>query len=121
MTIQVNLQLTPVLSNNNVDLSDNKIKWDRFSNNDINNYCSYTDVNLGNVRLHTETFACTDLNCENANHKNNIDILYQDITRSLIVSGEKIANSNNKKFIQRPGWNDYVSDLYEASRETRLL
>ena len=121
MTMHVNLELTPVLSNNTIDICDNKTKWDSFTNNDIINYCSHTDNTLSNIRLHAETFVCTDLKCKNENHTNNIEGLYQDLTKSLIDSGEKIASCKNNNSLHRPGWNDYVADLYEASRETRLL
>ena len=121
MSMKIKLELTPVLSNSSVDIGNNKTKWDSFSNNDITNYCSYTDVSLSKIRLHAESFACTDLNCKHETHKNNIGNLYHDITKSLIDSGEKIASSKNNKSMHRPGWNDHVADLYEASRETRLL
>ena len=121
MTMRIKLELTPVLSNSSVDIGNNKTKWDSFSNNDITNYCSYTDVSLSKIKLHAESFACTDLNCKHETHKNNIGNLYHDITKSLIDSSEKIASSKNNNSMHRPGWNDHVADLYEASRETRLL
>ena len=88
--IHVNMQLTPVLSNNSVNIGNRKIKWDNFTKKDINDYCLLTDENLGKVRLHANTFACTNLKCENTNHRNNIDKLYVDIASSLVLSGEKL-------------------------------
>ena len=120
LTMRLNLKLTPVLTNNNANLCDNKIKWDNFTNNDIEKYCSCTDDYLGEIRLQANTFACTDLKCDNDMHKDNIDKLYKDIVHSMVLSGEKIASKHNNNN-NRPGWNDYVSDLYESSRETRLI
>ena len=51
---------------------------------DIINYCSHTDNILSNIRLHADTFVCTDLKCKNENHTNDIEGLYQDLTKSLI-------------------------------------
>ena len=114
LTMRLNLKLTPVLTNNNVNLCDNKIKWDNFTNNDIEKYCSCTDDYLGEIRLQANTFACTDLKCDNDIHKDNIDKLYKNIVNSMVLSGEKIASKHNNNN-NRPGWNDYVSDLYESS------
>ena len=110
-----------MLTNTNVNLCDNRIKWDNFTNNDIEKYCSCTDEYLGEIRLNANTFACTDLKCDNDSHKDNIDKLYKDIVKSMVLSGEKIASKQNNKYVHRPGWNDYVSDLYESSRETRSI
>ena len=81
MTMKINLELTPVLSNSSIDIGNNKTKWDSFSNIDITKYCSHTDDNLSKIRLHTESFACTDLNYKDEIHKNNVKNLYQDLTK----------------------------------------
>ena len=33
------------------------------------------------------------------------------------TSGEQLS-PNNRNYLHKPGWSDYVSDLYELSRET---
>ena len=102
LTMRLNLQLTPVLSNNNVNVCDSKIKWDNFTSTEIEKYCSCTDDYLGKVRLHANTFACTDLKCDNADHKDNIDRLYEDIANSMVLSGDKIARSQNSNYVHKP-------------------
>ena len=88
MITYMHLQLTHVLSDTSNECSSN-MQWSSFTNNDIKNYCSFTDENLAKIRLHSDTFACTDLKCDNTNHKNNIDKVFEGIASSSIISCDK--------------------------------
>ena len=57
-------------------------------------------------------FACT----LNGKHK-----LYSDIVNSLIQPGEQIMQNDKKKYSHKPGWAEYVDDLYDTSREIRQI
>ena len=39
----------------------------------------------------------------------------------MLKASETVFKSENKNNFNMPGWNDYVSDLYESSREARSL
>ena len=97
------------------------MRWDNFKNNDLEQYCISTDAKLAELRVHVDTHLCKNLNCKISDHNDHIDKLYKEIVNSMIESGNQLSDNQNKRYVHRPGWNDYVSDLYEASRETRSL
>ena len=104
--------------NNNYDA---KLKWDSLKSRDIEKYCQTTQVALSKVKVHAETHICMDLLCKDNNHISNIENLYRDISDTLINAGGQIFNSKDKRNTNVPGWTDYVSDIYEFSKETRSL
>ena len=59
--------------------------------------------------------------CKDNNHISNIENLYRDISDTLINAGGQIFNSKDKRNTNVPGWTDYVSDIYDFSKETRSL
>ena len=65
--IHMNMQVTPVLSNN-INVIGSKMKWDNFTKNDIESYCSLTDSNLAKVSLQADILACNYLKCNHINH-----------------------------------------------------
>ena len=51
-----------------------------------------------------------------------LDKFYCDIISCLNQSSEHLCkNKDTKKFVNKPGWSDHVSDLYKYSREIRGL
>ena len=51
-----------------------------------------------------------------------LDKFYCDIINCMNLSSEHLCKNNkNKKFVNKPGWSDHVSDLYKYSREIRSL
>ena len=42
---------------------------------------------------------------------------YEYILNCLTISSKNLIN-DTRKYTHKPGWSDYVSDLYEFSRET---
>ena len=43
--------------------------------------------------------------------------LIVDIVNSLIQPGKQIMQNNKKKYTHKPGWAEYVDNLYDTSRE----
>ena len=43
------------------------------------------------------------------------------IVNSLIQPGEQIMQNDKKKYTHKPGWAEYVDNLYDTSREIRLM
>ena len=47
--------------------------------------------------------------------------MYSDIVNSLILPGEQIMQNDKKKYTHKPGWAEYVDNLYDTSREIRQM
>ena len=45
-----------------------------------------------------------------------LSINCSDIVNSLIQPGEQIMQYNKKKYTHKPGWAEYVDNLYDTSR-----
>ena len=50
-----------------------------------------------------------------------LSIVYSDIVNSLIQPGEQIMQNDKKKCTHKPGWVEYVDNLYDTSREIRQM
>ena len=47
--------------------------------------------------------------------------MYEGTVNALIKGSESVFKAKGKNNFNMPGWNDYVADLYESSREARSL
>ena len=63
---------------------------------------------------------CNAISCENQILRDEFDTFFRDIVGVLQDSGEHIV-AEQSKHQNRPGWSDYVADLYQFSRETFKL
>ena len=86
---------------------------------DLDKYCMLTDKYLPEIHVLTEVIGCKNINCSDENHLHAVNKMYNDIVSSLLHAGEQITHTNKKKYTHKPGWAEYVDDLYDASRETR--
>ena len=63
---------------------------------------------------------CKDCNCNNVEHKEALDKCYNGIMCSITSAGQntmKTRNRSNGKNLNRPGWKEFASELYDMSRE----
>ena len=63
---------------------------------------------------------CKNLHCNDSNHKTELDNFYYSICGSLDIASKHLCNKS-KKSLNKPGWSDYVADMYKYSREMRQL
>ena len=99
-----------------------KIPWDSVKECDLEKYLNLTDEHFSNIHIPVDAVLCGNLNCTDNNHKLMLDKFYCDIISCLNQSSEHLCkNKNTKKFVNKPGWSDHVSDLYKYSREIRGL
>ena len=96
------------------------ITWDTVTENDLKKYCELTDKNISNISIPTETIICTNINCKNLEHLTMTKNFYNDIVKCLVLSSKHISNNVANSF-NKPGWTEYVSDLYNYSREIRQV
>ena len=64
---------------------------------------------------------CTNPNCLQTNHGNDIDNLYDAIIKVLSESSEKLVKYKHIGRTFTSGWNDQVKELHEAARGAYLL
>ena len=117
--MDLNIDSLPSLTLDNNDITV-KISWDNIKECDLRKYLNLTDKNFNNIDIPVEALICKDLNCGNITHKELLDKFFCDITNCLNVSSEHLLKIN-KNFENKPGWSDYVSDLYKYSKEMRLI
>ena len=83
-------------------------------------YYKHSHNNLGKVSLPISALCCGNTACEDQSHRLELDTFYNEIVNALKISSDHLVSSNKQKF-NKPGWSDYVADLYEFSREAYRL
>ena len=102
-------------SNNNIN---GRIKWDIVLDKHIKRYYERTEQTLGEIEIPVNSLLCTNCDCTDTKHTDDTENLFNAIKTSLYNSSDHIMPSDSN-YTPRPGWNEYVADLYDFSRETR--
>ena len=97
-----------------------KIKWDCVLDKNIKHYYERTAQALGEIEIPVNSVLCTKCDCSDTKHTDDIEKLFNAIKSALYNASDHIMPGNSK-YSPRPGWNEYVSDLYDFSRETRRM
>ena len=74
---------------------------------------------LASIELPVAALNCRNLNCSNKSHLQELEIFYNNILDALKKAGLHLTCNKSENYTQRPGWNDYVSDLYKYSKSCR--
>ena len=119
VSFNIHVDLLPSLSQEINDLT-SKVKWDSVSDADRNIYYRRSHDNLGKVNLPISALCCNNTACEDKSHRLELEVFYNNIVEALKLSSDHLTSSNKQNF-NKPGWSDYVADLYEYSRETYRL
>ena len=98
-----------------------KVRWNCMTDKYVRKYCTLTDKSLHEIYIPTDAVSCKNVHCSDENHIDAINKLYSDIVNSLIQPGEQIMQNDKKKYSHKPGWAEYVDDLYDTSREIRQM
>ena len=89
----------------------------------IDQYKTSTVCNLRKIRV-PDMCVCDDSNCNQSNHKNAIDTLYDEISQSLRKSSlgtiPTCGTKHSRNYVI-PGWNDYVKDQHQDARNSYVL
>ena len=120
MCMDLNILVTPMLSDNNNNFNA-KLNWDSLKPKQLDEYCQQTYDNFCQVKIHAETHLCMDMSCKNLEHKNNTNNLFNETVEAMVNASNTLFNGKGKTHVNMPGWNDYVADLYDSSREARSL
>ena len=106
----------PTFSDNVNDITA-KIKWDGITDINRNYYYTRSNEYFGKVTIPVSTLCCGNTACEEQSHRNELDTFYNEIVRAMQISSDHLV-TNKANHFNKPGWSDYVSDLYKFSRET---
>ncbi|CAL4206841.1 unnamed protein product [Meganyctiphanes norvegica] len=119
VTTHVDLDILPCLSEESNETVF-KINWESATEADLKSFLKLTDQRFSNIELPVEALLCSDLNCNILAHRIKIETFYNDIINILIESSKHLCSKVNSSR-NRPGWSDYVADIYDYSREARKL
>ena len=65
---------------------------------------------------------CTDVNCCDTSHINDTNLFYEQTMRSLLQASDTVfSNPPAYKGTIKPGWSDYVAELYNAHKDVARL
>ena len=73
------------------------------------------------ITFPTDALSCKNQKCKNESHRQDLIGLYNSITDALNKAGSHLNSKGNKGYVQRPGWTEHVSDLYDYSKTCRQL
>ena len=97
------------------------IHWDKLRPCDINHYRDCTELELENIKV-PQGITCSDPNCINHSHRDEIDELYASIVNTLKKCSHALV-STGKHVVKEdivPGWNEQVKELHCAARHAYL-
>ena len=119
VTTQFDINLLPCLTDTNNETYF-KINWESASEVDIKTFLNLTEQKFSSIDIPIDALLCSDLECKHVYHKQLIETFYNNIINILSESSQHMCSGVNTSR-NRPGWSDYVSDLYDYSRETRKV
>ena len=117
--INLNISSLPKVTLDCNDYNAN-IPWDRVKECDLMKYSNFTDKHLSNIDIPVEALICRDVNCKSDLHKSMLETFLCNIIKCLNLSSSHLS-CNNNTFFNKPGWTEYVSEIYNYSREIRQL
>ena len=121
-TIEVNIG-TVHTADCNRTIANRRVAWGKLSPDVLRRYTENTEAGLASMRI-PNGVKCTDPNCQNASHADEIDVFYGDICKVLSKASADLSSSScggtdhNRNVV---GWNEQVKELHEAAREAYLL
>ena len=118
--VHIKVDNIPKVSNETNDVLP-KINWENVKDSEIQRYYNNSDEMLSNIELPEEALSCKNLHCKNIEHRKDLSKLQNDINNSLTKSSKHLYSNNTKNYTQRPGWTDYVSELYDYSKTCRQI
>ena len=98
-----------------------RLAWDKLTADDRAKYLDVSHDLLSRIEI-PDAVRCTDVNCCDASHINDTNLFYEQTMRSLIEASDTVfSNPSAYKGTVKPGWSDYVAELYNAHKEVARL
>ena len=98
-----------------------KVNWGNLKDSEIQKYYKITDELLRKIEIPTEAINCSNLKCEDREHWLQLSKFYNEINETLTNASIHLYKNKSNNYVQRPGWTDYVSELYDYSKTCRQM
>ena len=88
-----------------------KPSWKKASDCDRSKYCSMLEQKLNQINIPSSITSCRDVKCSDENHKDEADILMEQVLLTVQVVAEKCLpcpKGSEEKVKSMPGWNESV-------------
>ena len=119
--VQIEEDCIPKVSHTSETNQDMRIDWGSLPDAACLEYHNVTEELLQSIEI-PDSIYCRNVQCDIDQHADQVFAMYQECLSVLLTAGEQVS----RKFscpdgsFNRPGWNDYVADLYQASRDQYL-
>ena len=120
LTVQIKTDNIPKVSSETNDVLP-KVNWCNVKDSDIQKYYKNSGEFLSNIEMPLEALRCNNINCKNKEHLEHLTKFYNNINNSLTKASKHLYNKKSKNYVQRPGWTEYVSELYDYSKTCRQI
>ncbi len=120
VTMEIGIPCTYTLtSNTDSEKQTQKVKWDKVSPEQLDNYRDTTAILFGRLSLNHEVHLCTSPFCKNAAHIKEIDNLYNTLMTILRQASAILHPHKNgsKAAKQVTGWNDLCKEVHSQARD----
>ena len=99
-----------------------KVEWGQLPVETVSNYMHTTDVLLKDLVLADDVITCSGGHCTYQGHVDMLSNTYGHIMNCLQKADEIwIPKKHKKLFTPVPGWNQYLSEPYNKSRQAYIL
>ena len=108
----------PTVNNLNNDGTSTRLNWEKLHDRQRSRYGILTQELLTKVRI-PEAISCNDINCTVETRRDATIDFYNEILSCLKQASDTVfEQSAPSKFEIKPGWSEYVAELYKMSRAT---
>ena len=110
------------VDNDNIPNSSVKVNWRGMAQHELQRYEELTEANLSKIKFDHGLMLCDDINCVNEEHIAAIDKFYNEIVKSLVISGNDFQTECKEKpaYQSIPGWNEYCREVHSNARDAFL-
>ena len=119
VSIMINVDNLPDCSSSTEDGANRvKVDWAKLSKEDVLYYCGRSDVLLWKVQLPMDAIFCSDINCDDVTHCNDLCEMYNSIVSAIHEASSRHLHTHPSKAKNiKPGWNKDVADHQGAAKE----
>lgn len=115
VTIDINVSNAPEVTTNTNNYSP-RLNWSNITIAQKQAYFDRTDTLLAEINVPHTAILCNDTNCKNDNHHTELDNFYTNICDKLKIASGEIFKTKKTSHHNRPGWSEYVAELYNTSK-----
>ena len=115
LVLHLNVDNIPKVSSENNDVTP-KINWHNVSTKKLNKYYNSTCEALAKLEIPVSALHCRNLECKDESHRQELNTFYNNILESLKEADTHLSSPKNDNYTQKPGWTEYVSELYNYSK-----